>query len=101
MSRVVLTTVAVPRRREVVANVVNTGYQAAVISDAFTARVIGCMVVIFVLIIDVSTAMFSRPQGSPLFPFAFYVSLPSVPFIIAGLVLIARAKRFDRGGDES
>jgi hypothetical protein len=66
-----------------------------VISDAFTARVIGSVVVLFVLLIDVSMAMFSRAPGSPLFPFAFYASLPSLPFIIFGIVLIARAKRYD------
>jgi hypothetical protein len=69
-----------------------------VISDAFTARVLGLIVILFVLVIDISMTMFSRVPGSPVFPFALYASLPSIPFIIGGSVLIARAKRFDKSG---
>jgi lipopolysaccharide export LptBFGC system permease protein LptF len=67
-----------------------------VISDAFTARVLGLIVILFVLVIDVSMAIFSRAPGSPLFPFALYASAPSVPFLIGGTWLIVRAKRFDK-----
>ncbi len=66
------------------------------ISDALTARVVGLTMILFVLLIDVSMMMFSRAPGSPLFPFALYASLPSVPFIAIGTALIARAKRFDK-----
>ena len=66
------------------------------ISDAFTARVIGSVLVLFMVLIDVSMAMFSRVPGSPLFPFALYASLPSLPFIAFGIVLVARAKRYDK-----
>ena len=66
------------------------------ISDALTARVVGLTMIFFVLLIDVSMAMFSRAPGSLLLPFALYASAPSVPFIIIGIVLIARAKRFDK-----
>ncbi len=66
------------------------------ISDALTARVVGLTMILFVLLIDVSMALFSRAPGSSLFPFALYASLPSVPFIVIGTVLIARAKRFDK-----
>jgi hypothetical protein len=94
MVGVVLTTL--PRTVVELRNGPNPRYQPSVISDAFTARVIGSVVVLFVLIIDVSMSMFSRPAGSPLFPFALYASLPSLPFIIGGAVLVARAKRFDK-----
>ena len=66
------------------------------ISDALTARVVGLTMILFVLLIDVSMIMFSRVPGSPMFPFALYASLPSVPFILLGTFLIARAKRFDK-----
>jgi lipopolysaccharide export LptBFGC system permease protein LptF len=67
-----------------------------VISDAYTARVVGLVMIFFVVIIDVSMSMFSRVPGSPVFPFALYASLPSVPFLAIGTYLIVRAKRFDK-----
>ena len=67
------------------------------ISDAFTARVLGFMAIAFVLIIDASMVIFSRAPGAPIFPFALYVSLPSLPFLIGGAVLIARSKRYGEG----
>ena len=61
-----------------------------------TARVVGLTMIIFVLLIDVSMIMFSRVPGSHIFPFALYASAPSLPFILIGTYLIARAKRFDK-----
>lgn len=71
-------------------------YLGLVISDAFTARVVGLTMILFVLLIDVSMVLFSRAPGSPVFPFALYASLPSLPFVLIGSYLIARAKRFDK-----
>jgi hypothetical protein len=71
-------------------------YLPLVISDALTARVVGLTMILFVLLIDASMVLFSRAPGTPVFPFALYASLPSVPFILLGTFLIVRARRFDK-----
>ena len=63
------------------------------ITDRFTAKVLGLVLIVFSLLIDLSFFMFSKAEAKQKPAFALVVLLPSLPFIAAGAYLIRRADR--------
>lgn len=63
------------------------------ITDRFTAKILGAVLVVFALLIDVSFFMFSTSEARGKPGFALVVLLPSLPFIVYGLYLFRRADR--------
>lgn len=62
------------------------------ITDRLTARVLGLLLMFLPFIIDVSTLMMTKPEGRTL-RLALVVLLPSLPFFIAGALLLRKAAR--------
>ena len=67
--------------------------RALVITDRFTARVLGLLTIVLVVIIDVSTFIFSTPatKANPKFP--GLVILPSLPLLLLGAWLLWRSSK--------
>lgn len=63
------------------------------ITDRLTARVIGLLLIIFPVIIDVSSFIFVKPELRSRGAYPFIVILPSLPFLIGGVLLLRRAER--------
>jgi hypothetical protein len=60
-----------------------------VIRDALTAKVLGLMVICLMLLIDMSTIMFTKADPArPMFP--VFVVLPSLPIFAFGAYLLRR-----------
>jgi len=64
-----------------------------VLSDRFTARVLGAVVLVMTLLIDVSCFIFTRPEirSRPTFPLV--VLIPSLPLFAVSVWLFRRAAR--------
>lgn len=69
------------------------------ISDRFTAKVLGLGLVLFTLLIDLSFLMFAKPELRQRPGFFVLVIVPSLPFILGGIHLLRRAERMKE--DES
>jgi hypothetical protein len=63
------------------------------ITDRFTARVLGAVVLIMTFIIDVSCFMFTKPEirSRPTFPLV--VLIPSIPIVLLAVYLFRRAAK--------
>jgi hypothetical protein len=66
-----------------------------VITDRFTARVLGALVLIMTLLIDLSCFIFTKPEISHRSTFALVVLVPSLPLFGFGVYLLRRASRLD------
>jgi hypothetical protein len=64
-----------------------------VITDRFTARVLGMLVLAFALIIDVSCFVLSRPETRAKPGFFFVVVIFTIPLFAIGAYLLRRASR--------
>jgi lipopolysaccharide export LptBFGC system permease protein LptF len=62
-----------------------------VITDAFTARVLGSICLVMTLIVDVSCFIFTKPEISHRPTFPLVVILPSLPIIAFGVYLFRKA----------
>lgn len=62
------------------------------LDDRFTARVLGGVIVVFTLLVVVSTLVLAPPEAkqNPSFPVA--VVLSALPFLIGGVVVLRKAK---------
>ena len=72
----------------------------AVITDRFTARVLGMLVLVFALLIDVSCIVLSRPETRSKPSFVFIVIVPSLPLFALGTYLLRRANRMKESPDD-
>lgn len=63
------------------------------VSDRFTSKVLGALVLIMTLLIDVSCFIFTKPEirFRPTFPLV--VVLPSLPLFAIGVYLFRRGSR--------
>jgi hypothetical protein len=71
----------------------------AVITDRFTAKVLGLLVVVFALLIDVSMFVFVEPEVRQKPGFAAIVIVPSLPILAFGVYLLRRAARLREDED--
>jgi hypothetical protein len=64
-----------------------------VITDRFTARVLGAVVLLMTFLVDVGCFMFTRPElrSRPSFPLV--VLVPSLPLVAFGVYLLWKAGR--------
>lgn len=63
------------------------------ISDRFTARVLGLLLIVLAVIIDASLLFLGDPAARQKPGFPLLVILPSLPFVGAGIFLLRRAAR--------
>ena len=61
------------------------------ITDRFTARVLGALVIIITMIIDVSCFIFTKPEISHRATFPLVVFGPSLPLFAFGVYLLRRS----------
>lgn len=61
------------------------------ITDRFTARVLGAVILLMVLLVDVGCFMFTKPEISHRPTFPLVVLVPSLPLIAVALYLFRRA----------
>jgi len=71
-----------------------------VITDRFTARVLGMLVLVFALIIDVSCLVLSRPETRSQPGFIAIVIIPSLPLFAFGAYLLRRASRMPESPED-
>jgi hypothetical protein len=73
---------------------------SGVITDRFTARVLGAVVLLMTLLIDISCFIFTRPElrHRPTFPLVVFV--PSLPLLALGVYLLRHASRLESKDDE-
>jgi len=64
-----------------------------VITDRFTARVLGAVVLLMTFLIDVGCFMFTQPEISHRPTFPLVVIVPSLPLVAFGVYLLRRAAR--------
>lgn len=69
------------------------------ITDRLTAKVIGLLIILLAMLIDVSCFIFVKPEVRAKPGFAAIVIVPSLPFFVAGLVLLRRAGRLKEDED--
>ena len=69
------------------------------ITDRFTARVLGAVVLIMTFLIDVSCFLFTKPEirSRPTFPLV--VLLPSLPLVAVAYYLFRRAAKLKAEDD--
>lgn len=63
------------------------------ITDRFTARVIGALVIVMTVLIDVSCFIFSRPELRARASFPLVILVPSLPLFAYGIYLLRRASQ--------
>lgn len=61
------------------------------LTDRFTARVLGAIVLIMTILIDVSCFLFTKPEISHRATFPLVVLLPSLPLVALSVWLFRRA----------
>ncbi len=66
-------------------------------TDRFTARVLGAITLLVTVIIDISTAVLTRPETRSRPGFALVVLLPSLPLFILGAWFFVKARRLPEG----
>lgn len=64
-----------------------------VITDRFTARVLGATVLVLGVLIDVSMFMFVKGEARAKPEFPLLVLVPSLPIFVLGLVLFRRGSK--------
>jgi len=64
-----------------------------VLTDRFTARVLGAVILVMTVLIDVSCFMFTKPEISHRPTFPLVVIIPSLPLIGVSIWLFRRAAR--------
>jgi lipopolysaccharide export LptBFGC system permease protein LptF len=64
-----------------------------VLTDRFTARVLGAIVLIMTVLIDVSCFIFTKPEIRGRATFPLVVLVPSLPLFAASFWLFRRAAR--------
>ena len=70
------------------------------ITDRFTARVLGMLVLVFALIIDVSCLVLSRPETRAKPSFFVVVLGPSLPLFALGAYLLRKANRMKESRED-
>jgi hypothetical protein len=70
-----------------------------VITDRFTARVLGAVVLVMTFLIDVSCFIFTRPEVRQQPRFALIVIVPSLPLVALAVYLFRRASKLEVGED--
>ncbi len=70
------------------------------LTDKFTARVLGAVVLVMTVVIDVSCFLFVRPElrARPTYP--LLVIVPSLPLVAFGAWLLWRASKLDSDDDD-
>jgi hypothetical protein len=66
---------------------------AIVITDRFTAKVLGAVVLLMVFVIDIGCFMFTKPEISHRATFPLVVLIPSLPFMALGIYLLRKGSR--------
>jgi lipopolysaccharide export LptBFGC system permease protein LptF len=64
-----------------------------VITDRFTARVLGAVVILMAVLIDVGCFLFTKPEISHRPTFPLVVIVPSLPLFAFGIYLLRKANR--------
>jgi hypothetical protein len=70
-----------------------------VITDRFTARVLGALVLVITALIDVSCFLFTRPEVRVRPSFPLVVIVPSLPLVALGVYLLRKASRLKAEDD--
>ena len=63
------------------------------ITDRFTARVLGGIVLLMAFMIDLGCFVFTKPEISHRASFPVVVLLPTLPIVLLGVYLLRRAAR--------
>lgn len=63
------------------------------ITDRFTAQVLGALALVMTLLIDVSCFIFTKPEISHRPTFPLVVFLPSLPIVAFGVYLLRKSSR--------
>lgn len=63
------------------------------ITDRFTARVLGAVVLLMAVVIDVGCFVFTKPEIRQRPTFPLVVLVPSIPLFGLGIYLLCRANR--------
>ena len=63
------------------------------ITDRFTARVLGAVVLLMTFAIDVGTFFFTKPEIRNRATFPLAVLIPSLPLVALGIYLLRKASR--------
>lgn len=71
------------------------------ITDRLTARVLGLLLLVLTVVIDASYFIFARPELRGSARYAAMVVVPSLPFFVAGVLLLRRAARMKEGDGDS
>lgn len=69
------------------------------ITDRFTAKVIGALVIVMTILIDVSCFIFSRPELRARATFPLVILAPSLPLFAYGIYLLRKANSLKDAGD--
>jgi hypothetical protein len=64
-----------------------------VITDRFTARILGAVVLLMTFTIDVGSFMFTKPELRSRATFPLLVLIPSLPLALAGVWLLRKSSR--------
>lgn len=69
------------------------------LTDRFTARVLGAVVLVMTFLIDVSCFIFTKPEISHRPTFPLVVILPSLPLLALSVWLFRKAAQLEPGDD--
>ena len=69
------------------------------LTDRFTARVLGAVVLVMTVLIDISCFLFTKPEISHRPTFPLVVILPSLPLFGLAVWLFRRAEQLKPGDD--
>jgi len=69
------------------------GELPVVITDRFTAKILGAIVLLMVFVVDVGCFVFTKPEISHRMTFPLVVLIPSLPFMALGVYLLRKASR--------
>jgi hypothetical protein len=71
-----------------------------VITDRFTAKVLGAIVLLMTFLIDISCFIFTKPEVSHRASFALVVLVPSLPLVAIAVYLFRRAAHLKPDSDD-
>lgn len=69
------------------------------ITDQFTAKVLGSVIFIMTFLIDIGCFLFTKPEISHKPTFPLVVLIPSIPLLLVATILFRRASKLKPGGD--
>lgn len=69
------------------------------LTDRFTARVLGAVVLVMTILIDISCFMFTKPEIRARATFPLVILVPSLPLFAASYWLFRRAERLKADDD--